>query len=412
MTGNDPKANARTARLLQKIDAEAREEFEAGIRLLKSRDDYLPAYEYFLGLLPRALHPAKLKEAVSRQVVEHLCNQAPYELFHAFGTHPFKKAGGCHAVQRLCDSAYPALMCPMMKSTLGMTRLQPGEKPESNALVVPTTCDWAVSFPGANEKGQDKCLMMELPHVREGEKARRRWLEEVYGLAFFLEKITGKKLKKVSLAASVITYNQARQVLGELIAMRRRGIIAGVWFTAVVSSFTLDAIETWTDRLRLLINDLATQTPDRRTPGLFLAGSPIIFPNLKLLHLISEAGMDVRADDLCSSERILPGIVCHEDATVHGLMRALSESYHQGCICPTFADNERRINSILNTLTHHNLHGVIYHVLKGCHPCDMESVSIEKQLKQKGYKFLRIETDYTDEDGRNILTRLEAFREL
>jgi benzoyl-CoA reductase/2-hydroxyglutaryl-CoA dehydratase subunit BcrC/BadD/HgdB len=50
-------------------------------------------------------------------------------------------------------------------------------------------------------------------------------------------------------------------------------------------------------------------------------------------------------------------------------------------------------------------------VLKGCHPYDMESCLLEDPITRRGLKFLRLETDYTAEDGRNLLTRIEAFRQ-
>jgi benzoyl-CoA reductase/2-hydroxyglutaryl-CoA dehydratase subunit BcrC/BadD/HgdB len=87
----------------------------------------------------------------------------------------------------------------------------------------------------------------------------------------------------------------------------------------------------------------------------------------------------------------------------------LAESYHQGCLCPTFGDNERRANNIWEALPDAGFGGLVFHVLKGCHPYDLESLALEEPLKKGGLRFLRIETDYAAEDSQNILTRLEAF---
>ena len=120
--------------------------------------------------------------------------------------------------------------------------------------------------------------------------------------------------------------------------------------------------------------------------------------------------MSICGDDMCVSERIWPGATQYDDPSLPGLLRALAERYHKGSTCPTFADNERRVNHLFNILRNHpHIGGVIHHVLKGCHPFDIESFSLEKMLKEKGYKFLKIETDYVREDSRNILARLEAF---
>ena len=93
------------------------------------------------------------------------------------------------------------------------------------------------------------------------------------------------------------------------------------------------------------------------------------------------------------------------------MLRALSDRYHKACICPTFTENERRINNILNAAEDYQIKGVVYNLLKGCHPYDIEAITIEQKLKEQGLKFIKIETDYGREDSQNILTRLEAFRQ-
>jgi benzoyl-CoA reductase/2-hydroxyglutaryl-CoA dehydratase subunit BcrC/BadD/HgdB len=140
-----------------------------------------------------------------------------------------------------------------------------------------------------------------------------------------------------------------------------------------------------------------------------LAGSPIFFPNFKLPALLEEAGLVTVADDLCSSERLLPPGLVLSDSSASGLLAALAGRYHQGCLCPTFGDNERRINNILGQKKEAGFAGVVFAVLKGCHPYDLESVTIEPALKKQGLRYLRLETDYAAEDRRNLLTRLEAF---
>jgi benzoyl-CoA reductase/2-hydroxyglutaryl-CoA dehydratase subunit BcrC/BadD/HgdB len=124
---------------------------------------------------------------------------------------------------------------------------------------------------------------------------------------------------------------------------------------------------------------------------------------------LESAGLAVAADDLCSSERLFSTSVAVDDPSEIGLLRALAESYHQGCMCPTFGDNERRINNIWGAAQGHDLKGVIFHVLKGCHPYDLESLALEEPIKRAGLRFIKLETDFAAEDSRNLLARLEAF---
>ena len=142
-----------------------------------------------------------------------------------------------------------------------------------------------------------------------------------------------------------------------------------------------------------------------------MAGSPIVFPNFKMLEIIEQAGMAAIADDLCTSERIFPGGVAFGEPSRDGLLRALSERYHTACICPTFIDNDRRVNNIFLAAETAPIRGVVYHLLKGCHPYDIEATTGERRLRESGLKFIKIETDYGREDSQNIATRLEAFRQ-
>ena len=170
-------------------------------------------------------------------------------------------------------------------------------------------------------------------------------------------------------------------------------------------------MEVWSGQVNRTIEKLHRQQKQENSSRIFVAGSPIIFPNLKLLQLIEQAGMSITADDICSSERIMPGGIIYNDTSEYGMLRAIAERYHKACVCPTFADNSRRVNNIISTAKEYNIKGVIFNLLKGCHPYDIEAITIERKLKEHGLKFIKIETDYGKEDSQNILTRLEAFKQ-
>ena len=173
----------------------------------------------------------------------------------------------------------------------------------------------------------------------------------------------------------------------------------------------IDNLEVWSGQVNRTIEKLHRQQKQENSSRIFVAGSPIIFPNLKLLQLIEQAGMSITADDICSSERIMPGGIIYNDTSEYGMLRAIAERYHKACVCPTFADNSRRVNNIISTAKEYNIKGVIFNLLKGCHPYDIEAITIERKLKEHGLKFIKIETDYGKEDSQNILTRLEAFKQ-
>ncbi|MDR1045472.1 MAG: 2-hydroxyacyl-CoA dehydratase family protein [Candidatus Adiutrix sp.] len=405
-----PASNERRERVIKKAADKAALEMTWTLERLRGRPDRKPAYDYFLKLAADGLSPAKAAERTGRPVVNLMCLQAPLELIHAAGFQPFKVFSGSPAEGGLAAQGFPALMCPMLRSVLGA--VQVNRFPGSAAWVLPTTCDWLVKFPEmlklAGTEIEAPLHWLELPHLKDGPEGRERWLDEVYRLKFFLEKLAGgRKIDRRQLRASIAVYDEAWRALGALAEKRRRGQLAAPWFFLLTGAFFLDRPEHWSEAVRRVLPQLE---PGPEAPRVFLAGSPIFLPNFKLLWLMEEAGLAVAADDLCSGERLLPGGVNYSDASEFGLVSALAQRYHQGCLCPTFIDNDRRVNNILGPARQGDFKAVVFQVLKGCHPFDLESLTIEGPIRDQGLKYLRLETDYSPEDSQNLLTRLEAYR--
>lgn len=400
--------NQRVLRLKQKFRKQIVSEYETQFENIRNREDYLPQIEHFLEVLKYSVHPEEMQKRLNDKVVLTFCIQAPLELFFASGMRVFKLACGSFAARHLAIGQLPSLTCPMIKSVIGMLNSRDDAGVVPYKTVFPTTCDWVVKFSELTGMDETGNFHMELPHMRENETSSQRWLEEVYALKKWLEQISGKKIPRKDLNHAVSIFMKAYHEFSKLTELRRWQKVPSVHFAAITNSLVYDDINEWIIHVSRYIAGLNT-IPKEKTP-VFLAGSPILFPNYKLLKLIEDAGMSVVADDLCSMERVFPGAACYEDRSEYGLMRALAERNHKACICPTFADNQRRVNSMQNVLLKENIKGIVYHVLKGCHPYDIESVIIEKKLKASGYRFLKIETDYVEEDEQNIVTRLEAFR--
>ena len=163
MVFNMGSNNQRLERLHARVRKEVQAEHETARKMLEAREDYDPVWAYFLDLLMRPLNRNALQAAVDRPVVEHLCNQAPYELFHAMGVHPLRMGSGCFAAGRLAAGDFPVLMCPMLKAVVGMQRLQDFDQSEPPTRMVPTTCDWVVQYQQMTDADPDQACYLELP---------------------------------------------------------------------------------------------------------------------------------------------------------------------------------------------------------------------------------------------------------
>lgn len=403
MTSPDP----RLARLKKKTESMMKQEADAQIAAVRNREDYTPGLEPFLRTLEQTLFLPEYIAQAQRQVVLTTCVQAPLELFFAAGVQPFRLACGSHATTNMAPRHFSALTCPMIKSMAGFLEQHKASTPARTAI--PLTCDWAVKFNELTDLDQQtKIHFLELPRLRESERASQRWINEIKMLKSWLEEITGQKIASRKLQKAINTYARAFDLFTRLIDHRRRRDIPCVHFALVTNALPFMDIDQWMDYTSEYI--LGLKTAETKAPPVYLAGSPVAFPNYKMLDLIEKAGMTVIADDICTMERVLPGAVTYEDRSEYALLKALAQRHHVGCTCPTFADNQRRLNTMMRVLEQHNIQGIIFHVLKGCHPYDMEAGILENRLKETNYRFLKVETDYVKEDEQNIITRLDAFK--
>ena len=397
--------NPRLERLKQSTQTRMQKEQDDLIGEIHSRADYLPSLAPFIETLAQAQSPSAFLRNAEKKVMTTLCIQAPLELFHAGGIQPFRLACGSHVSCHMAPLHLPALTCPMIKSLSGLLRLE-ASAPD---WVIPTTCDWVTKFSELTGLCDTANIhFMELPRLRENERSSKRWLNEIKIFKTWLENRTGRRITPKTLLHSVRLYARAFALYSRLIDLRRRQVIPALHFALIINAMPYQDINAWMTAVAAYILDL--REPEQRSVPVFLTGSPIAFPNYKMLFLIENAGMAVVADDLCTMERTFPGPAVYRDKSEYGLLNALAQRHHKACTCPTFADNQRRLNSLTGILKQHGINGVIFHVLKGCHPYDMESGILENQLKEKGIRFLKIETDYVEEDRENIVTRLEAFK--
>ncbi|MHA1146294.1 MAG: 2-hydroxyacyl-CoA dehydratase, partial [Candidatus Helarchaeota archaeon] len=92
-------------------------------------------------------------------------------------------------------------------------------------------------------------------------------------------------------------------------------------------------------------------------------------------------------------------------------MKNLADRYiNINCAC--FFPNEGRKDDIKHLFKEYKADGVILYSLSFCTPYIVESMKLEKHLKNAGIPTLTIETDYSNEDEEQIKTRVEAFLEM
>jgi benzoyl-CoA reductase/2-hydroxyglutaryl-CoA dehydratase subunit BcrC/BadD/HgdB len=284
-------------------------------------------------------------------------------------------------------------------------------------FIIPTTCDWKVKHYEKMD-AEYSTWLMDLPHQRDTEVSRKKWFSEIVRLKEWLEKQSGRKIRRQDLMAGIDIVHEAQNAYYKFLSFRREGYISGCEAMLISNASFYIHLKEWTRALNKLNQAILdnrgfySKSTEKQQLRILLTGSPLIFPNFKIPILLEETGCVIVADELCSSERIFSDVVTVDNKTEAGLLQSISDRYLLPCTCPTFSTNRNRLKRLLEFVNQFKIDGIVYHVLKGCHPYDIESFSIEKSIKEKKIPFLKLETDYSQEDTGQIKTRIEAFSEM
>jgi benzoyl-CoA reductase/2-hydroxyglutaryl-CoA dehydratase subunit BcrC/BadD/HgdB len=360
-----------------------------------------------------------------RRIVGAYCIMVPEELIYAAGAVPVRLCGGSYETSLAGDELVPRDTCPVVKSSIGFTSLDLiSLYSMCDAVIIPTTCD-AKRKMGEELSKLTEVWMLEVPHIKDGEGARRQWLQQLYILKKNLESFTGKrfmkrKIGRKALGASIRMIGDAQYQARRLYDIRKSAtpVILGREAMLAINAYGFVEADRWTDAMARLNDELEVRVGGkapaarRRAPRIMIAGCPPLFPNWKIPLLIEEMGAVIVTDESCMGNRYLYDPVGHTENSLTDMMVGLAARYIMPCVCPSFAPNEDRLFRLLQMAEEFAVDGVVYHVLKGCVIYDFELARVEKIMKEKDIPLMRIETDYSPEDLEQLRTRVEAFVEM
>jgi len=141
-------------------------------------------------------------------------------------------------------------------------------------------------------------------------------------------------------------------------------------------------------------------------PRILLTGCPTT--HKKVLHLIENSGGVVVAMESCGGLKSVGDPV---DETIDPI-RALAEKYLKiPCACMT--PNSKRQDLIGSLIDEYRVDGVVELIWDACHTYNVESFQIQEAVNQRFDRpYLKIKTDYSQNDMGQLETRIEAFLEI
>lgn len=152
-------------------------------------------------------------------------------------------------------------------------------------------------------------------------------------------------------------------------------------------------------------------TAGKLSPRIVYTGSPPIFPNYKIPHIIEQSDAIIVADETCSSNRMFNDMVAVDEWLVNDMLDSIADKYLKACTCPIFTKNDDRIRRIIHLTKQYKADGVIYQAFAGCTVYEMEQRSVLEAMEKEGIPILYLESDYSPSQHGQLSTRIEAFIE-
>jgi len=414
------QVNAGTIKELQQNYAKISLNNVKRMRAVKNRPKTL---EYFdMALLDKTARYQELKrfKEAGGKIIGVFCIQVPDELIYAAGAIPLRLSCGFYDSISPAEEIIPKNTCPLIKSSVGFNLLKINPLFElCDLLIIPTTCDGKKKMIDTLSN-YTTVWPLTLPDDKDNPESRDFWVEQVKMLKSKLEKFTGHNISKDTLKNTIQKMQKRTSLVRKIFDIRKdkKIVITGRDFYTVMQAAFFDDVDRWMSKVELLIQELINNQKNNiammpeSTPRIHITGSSIVWPNMKLLHIIEEAGAVVVSDDVCSMGQYYYNPAELDDWSMKSMLDAIADKYLLPAICPIFVHSDDRIDRLLELVEQFKADGVVYHILRLCQVFDYEFSKVYRILEKKNIPILKTETEYSEEDAGQIKTRIEAFIEM
>lgn len=350
-----------------------------------------------------------------------LGNDIPAEIIYAVCDNPFYILGGSLGTAHWADELTPRDTDPFSRSSLGWL-INPEFDIANDALIVTAvSSDSRRKLISILQNAGRKVAAMDIPPMCTTLNNTNYYKDQLITLAEKIGKHTGKHLTGRNLRNAVKKVVRAHRFWHrfQTIAHTASGFISDEAVLLVEQCmYFADSLDEWMIHVSRLIGELDELSrrfvlTQKDQPNVIVLGSPVVFPNYKVLQLISAAGMRIAAvadslsleadlvvsgtKRLISSERLLDQIVSDH-------LRATSSGAR--------VNNEGLYSYFLHLVRELHPDGIVYHILKGQIEYDFELPYIEKTAEEADIPVFRLETDYQYQDVEQLRIRMEAFGEM
>ena len=366
------------------------------------------------GIRVKELYQKKLE---GKKIFASFCVFVPEEIIVAAGAVNIGLCAGAQYPVAAGESVLPKNLCPLIKSTMGfkLEKICPYFQ-VADYVIGETTCDgkkkaWEI----LNQ--YIPTYVMELPQKKR-EEDQQLWEKVVSDFATFIENETGVTLTAENLAEGVRKINGKRMAMKRLADLRKHkpSPIHGMDVLLINQLAFFDDPERFTAQVNRLCDELEDRVKQgvgvasADAPRILLSGTPQPLPNWKIHALIEGAGAVIVGEETCTGERYFKDLT-EPAETKEDLLRAIARRpMNVNCAC--FTPNGGRIDAIVSMAGNLQADAVIETNLQFCQTYGVESFFVAKEMDQREIPYLRLETDFSEEDQGQLKTRIEALLEM
>ena len=329
----------------------------------------------------------------------------PEEIIDAAGFAPYKIMGSVHVSNAPADRYLPAFFCPAARSML--TEALAGSERWAGIVVAQGCNATNRHYDVWRRHVRTPFLHWFNTPLKDDVAALRFMKVELWRMIDAIGRHFGGHITDEMVAAANRRSNDLKKRLQIFSGMRaEKDLTNRQYLETVMRSLTLprdEALRTVEEAIAAVRN--RGPFPKDKT-GILLTGSDVTYP--ELMDQIDEAGFRVVRDDLSLGERYFATLIPEDGHPLDALAR-----YYLSIPKPaTKLGMRRRINYLETALAQSGVRAVLSQNLKFCEPFAFDAVLVNNALKEKGYRVLHLEREYTPTPDNQMATRLAAFAEM
>ena len=355
----------------------------------------------------------KAWRAQGKKALGVICCHVPVEILHALDIMPVRmRATGC-AESPDGDAWMSSFSCSYAR---GILQYWLSGKYELDGIVTSDGCMMSARcYDNAEhvEKKKDsgKFFFQIGAPRKSGSLELSYYVRELKDLIEALEKLSGNKLTDEKLKASVAKYNEARELVQQVYALRKdkNPVISGEDCLSLTLAYCDVTVEEYIELLKAFLADAKNRAPiaDKRA-RLMIIGSALDNPGY--LKVIEDKGGLFVNDALCYGSRPFNHImeVCDKD-----VLGSVADYYLNRIVCPRMMDNRVELQKwVTETAKEYGVDGVVYQKMQYCECWGGETMFLEPMLKEAGIPMLTVEREEHLANAGQLAIRAEAFIEM